>query len=138
MNNGVVRQWSILFPNLKKMNKVRFNLGRGSNYMKWKIENTVTKDSIYLDPEEFSLTLVNCILQNNRNRSELIFQGAHKSVCAWILCEKVLVDAPKEIKGEDIRYNPRKAPHWCHNDRDVDGEHYDVLKTNGKAIYYER
>jgi hypothetical protein len=117
------------------MNKVRFNLGRGSNYMKWKIENTVTKDAIYLDPEEVSLTLVNCTLHNNRNRSEEIFLGSNKSVCAWVLCEKILVDSPKEPFGEHIRYNPRVAPHWTHKDKDVDGQHYKILRTHGKGIY---
>lgn len=106
--------------------------------MKWKIENTITKSAIYLDPDEVSLTLVNCTLHNNRNRSEEIFLGAHKSVCAWVLCESILVDTPKEIKGDHIRYNPKIAPHWSHNDKDVDGAHYDELKTNGRAIYYER
>lgn len=119
------------------MNKVRFNLGRGSNYMKWKIENTVTKDAVYIDPDEVSLILVNCTLHNNRNRSEEIFLGASKSVCAWILCEKIMVDAPKEIEGEQIRYNPRVAPHWSENGNDVDGKKYDILKTKGKDIYYD-
>ena len=118
------------------MYKVRFNLGRGVRYMTWKIENITTKKSIYLDPNEVSLTLVNCTLHNNRNRSEEIFLGAHKSVCSWVLCDKILIDAPRNISGERIKYNPRVAPHWVHNNKDVDGAEYDILKTNKKAIYY--
>lgn len=117
------------------MNKVRFNLGRGSNYKKWKIENTVTKDYIHIDPEEVSLTLINCTLKNNKKRSKQIFEGANKSVCAWVLCEKILVNPPKKIKGDSIRYNPRVAPYWSHNGKNVDDKHYDVLNTNGKNIF---
>jgi len=106
--------------------------------MKWKIENLDTKKSRYLDPNEVSLTLVNCTLHNNRNRSEEIFLGAHKSVCSWVLCEKVLIDAPREVSGEQVRYNPRVAPHWSHNGEDVDGKEYTELKTNGKNLYYAK
>lgn len=120
------------------MYKVRFNLGRGNNYMKWKIEDIKTNKAYYIDPNEVSLILVNCTLHNNRNRSEEIFLGSHKSVCSWVLCEKVLIDAPREVYGEQIRYNPRVAPHWVHNGDDVDGKQYDELKTNNKNIFYEK
>tara|TARA_R110000796_G_scaffold112555_2_gene224125 strand:- start:2003 stop:2371 length:369 start_codon:yes stop_codon:yes gene_type:complete len=122
------------------MYKIRFNLGRGDNYMKWKIEDTTTttKKVHYLDPNEVSLTLVNCTLHNNKNRSEEIFLGGHKSVCSWVLCEKVLIDAPRDVSGEQIRYNPKVAPHWSHNNEVVDGKEYSKLKTKGKNIYYAK
>jgi len=103
--------------------------------MKWKVENLVSKSVIYLDPNDISLTLVNCTLHNNRNRSEEIFLGSNKSVCAWVICEKILVDVPSEGKGDHIRYNPRVAPHWSLNGKDVDGAKYNELKTNGKDLY---
>jgi hypothetical protein len=119
------------------MYKVRFNLGRGDRYMTWKIENLEDKSKQYLEPDEVSLTLINCTLKNNRNRAEEIFLGCSKSVCAWVLCEKVLVDAPQDVEGVHIRYNPRVVPHWTENNVDVDEKQYDILKTNNKSVIYE-
>jgi hypothetical protein len=119
------------------MYKIRFNLGRGDNYMKWKIEDTTTKKVNYLDPNEVSLILVNCTLHNNKNRSEEIFLGGNKSVCSWVLCGKVFIDTPKDFSGEQISYNPRVAAHWSHNGEAVDGKKYSKLKTKGKNIFYE-
>lgn len=115
--------------------KVRFNLGRGENYLKWKITNNETKESEYLDCNEVSLTLLNCTLHNNRNRAEEINLGCSKSVCAWVNCEVILIGEPKEIEGDKISYNPRVLPHWVHNKKDVDGEFYPILITNKNMIY---
>lgn len=121
------------------MYKIRFNLGRGERYMKWKVEDMVTKEVEYLDPEEFSITLLNCKLHNNSKRSEKIFIGENKSVCAWVLCEDIIIDSPHKILcGERIKYNPRLEPNWVHNNENVDGELYPILITYGKSIYYTK
>jgi hypothetical protein len=119
------------------MYKVRFNLGSGKNYMKWKVDNLEDKTNEYLEPDKVSLTLINCTLKNNRNRSEEIFLGAHKSVCAWVLCENVIIGPPKEIIGTIINYNPRVNPHWSENGKDIDGKFFEELNTINKNVIYE-
>ena len=120
------------------MYKVRFNLGRGDSYMTWKIDNLEDKTKMYLEPDEVSLTLVNCKLYNNSNRAEEIFLGCNKSVCSWIICEDIFIDPPKEVKGVHIRYNPRVAPHWTQKGKDIDGKEFKILKTTNKSVIYER
>ena len=115
--------------------KVRFNLGRGEHYMKWKIQSMETKEVRYLSPNDFTFTLLNCTLHNNRNRAEEINLGSNKSVCAWIICDSVLIGPPEAIQGNKIGYNPRVLPYWVHNGDNVDGKFYEELKTNKNSLY---
>ena len=116
--------------------KVRFNLGRGVKYLKWKIEHP-DKEPEYLDPNEVQLVLRNCELKNNQKSAQEIFQGDYKKVCSWVLCESV------EIKTNDfsthsenqIRYNPRVQPNWLMNDKNVDGEKFDTIISDGRRLF---
>jgi len=117
---------------------LRFNLGRGENYMKWKITTKIPKEKIYLDPNEVTLELVNCKLHNNKNQSNKIFEGGHKRVCAWIECDDILVsnNADKERSNLRIHYNPRELPYWTDpNGHDLDGWKFDKLVTKGNKVY---
>lgn len=116
--------------------KVRFNLGRGVRYLKWKIEHP-DKQPEYLDPNEVQLVLRNCELKNNQESSQKIFEGANKRVCSWVLCESI------EIKTNDfsshsenqIRYNPRVQPNWMLNDKNVDGEKFETIISDGRRLF---
>ena len=116
--------------------KVRFNLGRGKNYLKWKIEHP-DKEPEYLDPNEVQLVLRNCELKNNQTSSKKIFDGANKRVCSWVLCESM------EVKRNDfsthsenqIRYNPRVQPNWLSNGENVDGEKFDTIISDGRRLF---
>ena len=116
------------------MYTVRFNLGRGDRYLTWKVENLEDKTKEYYEPEEVTITMLNCELKNNRNRAEEIFLGCSKSVCSWVLCEDIIIEGPREIEGVHIRYNPRVAPHWTENGEDVDGKHYTALRTMNRSV----
>lgn len=123
--------------------KVRFNLGRGKNYLKWKVEipNESNKsNTFYYDPNLYQLVMTGCILKNNKKTSEKIFNGSNKSVCAWILCDMV------EIKKIDhkiilpsnltqIRYNPRIQPNWIINDSNADNLEIDMIVSDGKKLF---
>jgi len=119
-----------------KRYKVRFNLGRGVRYLKWKIEHP-DKQPEYLDPNEVQLVLRNCELKNNQTSSQKIFDGANKRVCSWVLCESM------EIKRKDfsshsenqIRYNPRVQPNWLLNGENVDGEKFDTIISDGRRLF---
>ncbi len=100
--------------------KVRFNLGKGPNYMKWKVQYP-DGTSVYYSPTDTQLVMHNCILKNNRKTADKIMNGQHKTVCAWILCDSIDIkkdsfDAydndPMNIR---ISYNPRVNPYWVLN-----------------------
>lgn len=115
---------------------VRFNLGRGKNYMKWKIE---TKDeSVYIDPYSYSLMMVNATLKNNNNVAKKIKEGANKSVCSWIKCDEVILDPMSECCSlkSTISYNPKLLPYWRDEEgNDIDGLNYNILITINKQIF---
>jgi len=118
---------------------LRFNLGRGSNYKKWKIKTRKKDEYIYLDPSECALKLIGCRLYNNREQSNKIYEGGHKKVCSWIECDEIVVMyySLEDIAfGEQIHYNPRKHPYWVDNKgNNLDGMEYDVLITNKNKVY---
>lgn len=113
--------------------KVRFHLGKGINYKKWQI--TSDKKVEYLDPETTNLKLINCKLKNKRNIAEKIFQGQHKTVCAWIECEKIEISSSTE-KTYQIFYNPKIAPFWRDQENnDLDDRQFEILCTQGNQVF---
>jgi hypothetical protein len=123
--------------------KVRFNLGRGENYMKWKIEYPSGQVSYY-SPADIQLILKGCTLKNGRKTAHKIFNGENKTVCAWVLCEDITVrysgfeqfDDP-ELKLSRLKYNPKRLPFWTMNDddRSVDGETIDEIATVDSKLF---
>ena len=100
------------------MIKVRFNLGRGKNYMKWKISSK-NSGVEYHYPKDVQLIMKNCILKNNKKLAKKIFDGQQKDVCAWILCESISINHHDIVKSpitsenaEQVLYNPKIAPFW--------------------------
>jgi hypothetical protein len=97
--------------------KVRFNLSNGVNYMKWKVQYP---DGMveYHDPTTTQLVMTNCVLKNNRKTAEKIFNGEHKTVCAWVLCDSIQVNKDSFVSYDNdptnirVTYNPRVNPYW--------------------------
>lgn len=120
----------------RKKIKVRFNLGRGANYLKWKVEWRDGRVE-YFHPIECQLILQYCQLKNSRRTALRIFHGENKTVCAWILCENLVVRKDFFIRDETrrLRYNPRTAPYWRDGEKNVDNEKYDHLHTIDYGIY---
>jgi hypothetical protein len=122
-----------------KSTKVRFNLSRGKNYMKWKVEYP-DKTVEYHDIAEVQLVMSNCKLKNYRNVAEKIYKGANKEVCAWVLCEDLFVlktpDYFLKDQGYDrIRYNPREIPHWVYKDEMADGMSFNTIISIDYGLY---
>tara|TARA_S200002703_G_scaffold40354_1_gene35153 strand:- start:6753 stop:7175 length:423 start_codon:yes stop_codon:yes gene_type:complete len=123
---------------------LRFNLGKGENYMKWKHTKPNGKVE-YLDPEHVSFVCGQAKLRNHRGTAEKIFSGDNKSVCAWIECDTLMickivpsetVEMFIESGSTELSYNPRVAPHWRDNmGNDVDNCEYSGLITHGKRVY---
>jgi thymidylate synthase len=121
--------------------KVRFNLSRGKNYMKWKIEYP-SGEVEYCSPTDTQLIMKTCQLKNNRKTAEKIFNGEHKSVCAWILCEdiEVMYDKFKQLDVDpsniQLKYNPRITPNWVLNKMtDADGFKFNEIGTVDYKLY---
>ena len=118
--------------------KIRFNLGRGKNYMKWKVQYTDGTIE-YHSPTEVQLLMYDCVLKNHKKVAQKIFDGGEKVVCAWILCKSLGIKKKDfiqaDVSGERVRYNPRVTPHWMLNDKNVDGLPVDKLVTVDYGVY---
>ena len=118
--------------------KIRFNLGRGKNFMKWKIQYP-NGEIEYHNPTDVQLLMHDCTLKNRKKTAQKIFDGGEKVVCAWILCKSLEIKindfVQADLHGERVRYNPRVTPHWMLNDENVDGLHVDKLVTVDYGVY---
>ena len=127
-----------------KLIKVRFNLGAGVNYMKWKID-IPGESSKYIDPAAVQLRMTGCTVKNQKSTASKIHQGAHKSVCAWILCHEITiltnldsVPSITQLKNfEPLSYNPRVQPNWLCGGKNVDNESYDNIVSMDKNLFVE-
>jgi hypothetical protein len=121
-----------------KSTKVRFNLGAGKNFMKWKIERPNGSIS-YHSPEEVQLIMSGCVLKNQKTTALKIFEGANKTVCSWILCDEVeIINNPGLIKVNDserVSYNPRVVPNWMFRGSIADGMRFNKLVSLGNKVY---
>ncbi len=122
-----------------KKYKVRFNLGRGENYMKWKVTNPKGEVEYY-DPNQKQLFMWRCQLKNNRKTAERIFNGEDKSVCSWVTCEEFAVKPyPRTWRAEDyrheIKYNPRVNPFWSKDGIDVDNKEVNFIFSSNKQLF---
>ncbi len=116
--------------------KVRFNLGRGKNFLKWKVSYPNGK-VVYLNPKEVSLYMEDCKLINQQTTAKKIFNGANKTVCAWIECGSVSINSKINTLPPStlLHYNPRITPHWIMNDMIVDKMRFDSLFTFNDRVH---
>ena len=118
--------------------KIRFNLGKGKNFMKWKVQYP-NGEIEYHSPADVQLIMHDCILKNHKKTAQKIFDGGEKVVCAWILCKSLVITSNDFIQadlfGERVRYNPRVTPHWMLNDENVDGLPVDKIVTVDYGVY---
>jgi len=119
--------------------KVRFNLSAGKNFMKWKVEYPDRKPEYY-DPKEFQLVLGGCTLKNHRKTAQKIYDGANKTVCAWVLCQHITLykAGTFQINEEynQIKYNPRVRPNWMWDDEVMDGCSLHTMVSDVNRLYY--
>jgi hypothetical protein len=117
--------------------RVRFNLARGKNYMKWKVEYP-DKTVAYYDITEVQLVMSNCKLKNYRSVAEKIHKGANKSVCAWVLCEDLFIKQTDFLKDEGydrVKYNPRETPNWVYKGEVADGVSFQTIVSIDYGLY---
>jgi hypothetical protein len=119
--------------------KVRFNLGAGKNFKKWKIERPNGGGISYHSPEDVQLIMSGCLLKNQETTALKIFDGANKTVCSWILCESIEIVAngvsPQLPNSEMVSYNPRVSPNWIYRGSIADGMRFNKLVSSGNKVY---
>jgi|694.fasta_scaffold150060_5 hypothetical protein len=119
------------------MIKVRFHLGRGKNYKHWRIEYK-DKTVEFYNPDIYSLKLYNIKLKNNRKVSDRIYSGENKSVCSYIICEKIdILNKPFEYNEDliELKYNPRIIPYWNIDGVNMDGKTFDKCITIQNKVF---
>jgi hypothetical protein len=116
--------------------KVRFNLGRGKNYLKWKVTHP-DGDVIYYSPDEVQLVMTECTFKNHKSTAQKIYDGGNKTVCAWVLCKEIEINTTGFIKDETkkVRYNPRVQPNWLYEGKVMDNETSTQLHTIDRGVY---
>ena len=121
--------------------KVKLNLGRGKNFMKWKIQHPDGTIGYY-SPTDVQLLMHECILKNHKKTAQKIYAGGEKVVCAWVLCKSLAIkkstldtELDAILLGERVRYNPRVTPHWVLNGDNVDGLSVNKLVTVDFGLY---
>jgi len=129
--------------------KVRFNLARGKNYMKWKIKYP-SGEVEYHSPTDTQLLMTGCTLKNSRITAEKIFNGQHKVVCAWVLCKNVQVKLNDFVSYDignnpRIKYNPRVKPYWVavptgihSEDINVDGAYFNEIGSVDNKLFISK
>lgn len=123
--------------NIRDMVKVRFNLGRGDRYMKWQIKDG--KSVKHFDPKDVTLVMHGAKLVNHPTTAQKIFDGANKTVCAWVECESIEIfdkgSSMRVIENLQVSYNPRVAPNWKFKGQNVDKATFSTIISRGNKLY---
>jgi len=119
----------------KNKYQVRFNLGKGKNFMKWKVSYP-SGTARYYEPSEVLIIMSGCKLVNHKGTAQKIFDGANKTVCAWVECDgvKVINKVVTQSEARQVCYNPRVTPHWVLDNEVVDKVEFEELFTVGKSV----
>lgn len=103
--------------------------------MKWKVQypNGYVH---FFSPDQTQLHMEGCILKNSRSTALKIFSGNHKTVCAWVLCDKIEIHDTNVLwdNGRQVKYNPKVLPYWNIDGTDVDGSKFKSMYTFGKKL----
>jgi len=122
---------------MKNKYKIRFNLSRGVNYMKWKISYN---DNVnYYDPNNVTLIMNGCILKNQKKTALKIYNGGYKTVCSWIIADSLLIlfdEMDIDIDNNElVYYNPRIEPNWIYKGVDIDNGRFECLVSRNNKVY---
>ena len=69
----------------------------------------------------------------------MVYAGANKTVCAWVLCDAIKIyEAGTLFAGDkpQFKYNPRVRPNWMWEDEVIDGCWYHTMMSDSNKLYY--
>ena len=116
--------------------RLRFNLSRGKNFMKWKVMNTKTKEVYYYSPDEVQFELKNCKLVNNKNSATRIKNGHAKFVCSWVEAQEIYFTDKDILENNKLSYNPKVCENWTNFEKeDLDGKEIKSIVTKNNKVY---
>lgn len=120
----------------KRIFKVRFHLGAGEHFMHWQVKNTETGEVTYHHPDKVRLELTDCFLRNQPAAANKIFNGASKTVCAWVEAREVLVTpvALFQCFEHEAQYNPKVAPYWRYKGEKADGRVFGKMASQNRKL----
>ena len=115
---------------------IRFHLARGANYMNFSVEDTTTKQVVFVDPERYSILMSDCFLRNQVGTANKIFAGNKKKPCAWVMCNSFKLSPLQSVTGAKLSFNPRSAPYWTDTTgANIDKTKYPALITSKTSVY---
>lgn len=124
------------------MFKVRFHLGAGKNFGHWQIKRCSDSTTRYIDPAKVCLEMRDSKLVNHLGTAKKINCGASKSVCAWIICESIIIHQDENQldrvqSSQQLSYNPKVHPNWVgHDGTNMDGHTIAHIVTYKKKLFY--
>lgn len=75
-------------------------------------------------------------MKNNIKKSTKIFNGSNKEVCAWILCDELILKRKlKDYTNTEIKFNPRNNPHWLVDENISDNVNIECIISYGKKLF---
>lgn len=105
--------------------------------MKWQIRSP-HGEVTYYNPATYTIVMYGCTLRNNKQTAQKIFDGANKTVCAWVECESVETFervAIKSMRDTKVSYNPKKKSYWDIDGTDSDKVEIEMIYSVGVELY---
>jgi hypothetical protein len=122
------------------MKRLRYHLGKGENFMKWQLRDSVNDTVEYYEPDTFEFTIVKGKLNNRPSTAKKIFEGENKTVCSWITFKDGVELMSFPADPVRISYNPKLNPHWTsfdYDDSNLDGFE-GFICIRGRSLYVKR
>lgn len=140
--NHVIGRHTFTSMGNKDVIRVRFHLQRGKHYKTWQIKKQQHVE--YYSPDKYVLKIKKGTLKNSPSVAKKIYDGANKTVCAWVECKYVEVlrkdehDFESNSHLENIRYNPKLSVNWQNsNNENIDNQFFHSIVSDGRNLYAE-
>ena len=129
--------------------RIRFHLQNGPHFMHWQVRDNVSGEVVFLPPETHTIHAESCKLRNRPRAATKIFDGANKSVCAWVDAERIHITdlgehgypakreaVARQLDFDQVRFNPKTAPNWVDNNgENVDGAEFRELYFCHRSVF---
>lgn len=133
----------------KKQYRIRFHLQKGEHFQHWQIKDCDSGEVLFFDPATHLIHAEGCRLRNQPATANKIFQGADKTVCAWVDADRIHVtntgrhgynaEYEANLRGTNppkVSYNPKVSPNWRNASGDnIDGATFRELMFCNRSVF---